>query len=137
MPAGRPSKYRPEMCDIVIDLMKQGASKTEVAAELDICWFTLTNWTNNNEEFSLAMKTGEKLSKAWWLRQAREHLFTEHQGKNLNASLWYMNMKNRFGWSDRTESIVKATISLTDLTEDELDRKIKELEIKLEQSVRD
>lgn len=101
--AGRPTKYKPEMCDRVIELMKEGASKTEVAADLDITWDTLARWQEENPLFSEAIKRGERLSQAWWERMGRQNLVDPYQGDKFNATLWYMNMKNRFGWRDKSE----------------------------------
>lgn len=100
---GRPSKYDPLMCERVIELMSEGASKVEVAADLKIARDTLTDWTHKNKEFSAAIKIGEELSEAWWMGIARENLIERFQGSKLNATLWYMNMKNRFGWKDKQE----------------------------------
>jgi len=79
--------------------MSEGASKTEIAAELDICWDTLAEWQKHNAEFSEAIKRGQKLSQAWWERQGRTNL----QNKEFNYTGWYMNMKNRHGWKDKHE----------------------------------
>ncbi|MEE9351532.1 MAG: hypothetical protein V3U78_04675 [Thiotrichaceae bacterium] len=99
MPAGRPTKYRSEMCQVVIDLMSDGASKEEVCAELDITFDTLANWQKpeNNLEFSEAITQGERLSRAWWLKHGRKNL----ENKSFNERLWFMNMKNRHGWADK------------------------------------
>lgn len=106
---GRPSKYEPWMCEKLIELMKDGASLTEVCAELDICHDTLIEWCKEGgeyykEDFSEAKKRGEKLSEAWWERMGRTNLFNPYQGDTFNSSLWYMNMKNRFGWRDKTDN---------------------------------
>lgn len=102
-PGGRPTKYKPEMCEKVVALMQEGASKAEVAAVLDISHETLNEWTKNNPEFSDAIKKGVRLSEAWWEKMARENLITMPKGPQFNATLWYMNMKNRFGWRDKQE----------------------------------
>lgn len=100
---GRPSKYDPKMCDKVIELMSEGAALVEVAAELDITRETLNQWTKSNPVFSDAVKKGQELSEAWWLKQGRINLKTNPKGEQFNSTLWYMNMKNRFGWRDKHE----------------------------------
>ena len=44
MPAGRPTDYRPELCEAVIELGKQGKSLVQMAAALDITKQTLLVW---------------------------------------------------------------------------------------------
>ena len=102
---GRPTKYDPSMKAIVIELMGQGASKTEVAAKLGISKDTLWAWCDPekptfSQEFSDSIKEGEILSEAWWEQQGRENLVEHFQGPKLNATLWFMNMRNRFKWSN-------------------------------------
>lgn len=99
---GRPSKYKPSMCKVVVDLMSEGASKCEVCAELDVCVDTIAEWCDEKgryfkPEFSLAVKKGLKLSQAWWERSGRKNL----ENKDFSYTGWYMNMKNRFGWTDK------------------------------------
>ncbi len=98
----RPSKYKSSFCRQVVNLMKEGASKTEVAAELDINRDTLYLWCKKYPEFSDAIKRGEGLSQAWWERQGRTSL----RDKEFNYTGWYMNMKNRFGWRDKNEQAI-------------------------------
>jgi len=47
------------------------------------------------------------------------------------------NLKNNFGWKDKTESTVNASMSITDLSADELERRKKSLEMQLAQSKQD
>lgn len=117
MAMGRPIKYKPEFCKTVIALMKDGASKIEVCAELGICYDTLLDWCNDKsdrykEDFSESIKMGTLLSQAWWEKEGRVGL----KDKDLNSTLWFMNMKNRFRkspvpWADKTEQEVSANIS--------------------------
>lgn len=105
---GRPTKYRPEMCNRVIDLMAQGTSLFEVAADLGISEDTLYRWKKERSSFSEAIKRGGLLSRAWWERKGRVNL----ENKDFSSTLWYMNMKNRFGWADKIEQKQDTTIKI-------------------------
>lgn len=120
MRTGRPTKYTPEMCDLVIEYMSQGDSKVSVAAKLGINRDTLYDWVKTNPDFSDSIKRGLDLSQAWWEDLGKE-LVLQGQG---NAAAWIYNMKSRFreDWADLTktditsggEPIKTNTIVLTD-----------------------
>lgn len=95
----RPTKYKASMCDIVIELMREGASQDEVIGHLDISRDTFYAWKKENEEFSDSIKRGARLSQTWWERQGRVSL----KDREFNYTGWYMNMKNRFKWADKQE----------------------------------
>ena len=110
---GPPTKHRPDMCATIVGLMKQGASKAEVSAELGISRETLNQWTKPGGEYfkqdiSDAVKMGVAQSEAWWEKQGRTNL----ENRDFSATLWYMNMKNRFGWADKQEVDVKGAVTV-------------------------
>ena len=119
---GRPTKYKDTLCDTVINLMSQGASKTEVCAEIDIDFDTLCDWCNStseryNKEFSDAIKKGTRLSQAWWERKGRENL----GDPKFSYTGWFMNMKNRFRkadekWADKIDVEQSGTVAVEILT---------------------
>lgn len=100
MPAGRPTLYRPEMCEEVIPLLATGASIEEIGLELGCGYSTVKQWMAEKPEFADAIKRGRELSHGWWCKQGTKNL----ENKEFSATLWYMNMKNRFGWKDKTET---------------------------------
>lgn len=110
----RPSKYKEEMLDVIIELMREGASKTEVCAALDITFETFSQWMKdpNKEAFSDAVKRGELLSQAWWERKGRISL----ESRDFNYTGWYMNMKNRFNWADKQETKSENKTEVKDIT---------------------
>jgi len=95
---GRPSEYKEEYVHLVIDLMKEGASKAEVCLNLDCTFQTFLNWQKQNPEFLEAVKRGLHLSKGKWEEMGRKAAFGKVE--NFNATAWIFNMKNRFGKSD-------------------------------------
>lgn len=103
MPAGRPSKYDPDMCQRVIEYGKQGMGKCEMAAELDIHFSTFEAWQAEKPEFSEAVKSALRFSQAWWEKQGRLATFGGFDG--FNATSFIFNMKNRFkdDWRDKVE----------------------------------
>ena len=106
MKIGRPTKYEPEFCDIVVEKMSEGASIEELPLYLGVSKFTIYHWIKQNESFSDAIKEGVALSEAWWREKGRKNL----ENDKFSATLWYMNMKNRFGWADKKE--IQATVSM-------------------------
>ncbi len=106
---GRPSHYKPEYCDEVVPLLAEGASIEEVGAHLKCGYTTVYQWMEMYPEFREAIKTGRELSKGWWIGQGRTQLHSH----SFNSTLWYMNMKNRWGWSDKTENIHHHTLDQT------------------------
>lgn len=84
----------------VIGEFSVGASKTEMMAMLGVSDDLFERWCIPEEEpeFSQTIKRGLMLSKAWWYREGRKL-----RDKDLNHVQWYMNMKNRFGWKDKSE----------------------------------
>lgn len=117
---GRPTKYNEGMCDTVLELMREGASISEVCLELDISRQTLYRWIEENQVFSDTIKNGLELSKGWWEKRGRMGTVGLEE---INPTLWFMNMKNRFGhekpaeniiWRDKTEQQVtqKSTVKV-------------------------
>lgn len=102
-PGGRPKVFAEDLPDgwqaKVLELAEVGASDVELRAELGISRALWDRLLDEDEAFSTTIKRAADLCQAWWERQGRTSL-TE---KDFSATLWYMNMKNRFGWRDRQE----------------------------------
>lgn len=84
-----------------MSLYENGSSDVEVRAYLATHCGTFSQdlwerFIKEIDEFSVTIKKGKLISNAWWERQGRESL----RDKTFNPTLWYMNMRNRFGWRD-------------------------------------
>lgn len=91
-PVGRPSKYKPEFCERVIELAKEGAGWAEYAAEFGVDRPTLYDWAAAHEEFSTALTRAKVLEQAWFEREGRLNL----KNREFNANLWGKSVSARF-----------------------------------------
>lgn len=91
----------------IIALYSIGASDVEIRAlicnktekEIKASYNLWDRWIEEEEEFCETIKKGRMISHAWWEQNGRENL----KESKFNPTLWYMNMKNRFGWRDKQE----------------------------------
>ena len=95
---GRPSAYKPEYCERVIELGKDGASVMEMACELDVVRDTLYEWAKVHPEFSDAFTRARQWSQAWWERTGKSGMMAP----GFNAAVWSRSMAARFP-ADYTE----------------------------------
>lgn len=111
-PGGRPTDYRPEYCEQLINHMEAGGSIKSLSAKLGVSFDAMYKWFDKYPEFNEAKKVGESLSYAWFEEQSHRGMWipTAH-GEVLNTTLWYMNMKNRFGWRDKHEVEQSGTVT--------------------------
>lgn len=105
MPAGRPTDYKPEYCELVIKMGRQGKSKAQIAATIGVTRVTMWGWAQKNEEFFNALALSEDLALQWWEDIAQDHLKQTKDGVTLNTSLWSRSMAARFpkDYTDRTK----------------------------------
>jgi hypothetical protein len=101
-PVGRPTKYKPEYCERVIELGKEGYSYAEIAADLEVDKASLYDWAASHEEFSTALRAAKTFEQAWFEREARSNM----KNRDFNANLWYRSAASRFreDYTERKET---------------------------------
>ncbi len=90
---GRPTDYKPALCEQVIKLGALGKSKTQIAARLGVVRQTLENWQAVHAEFLDAMTRAGELAMAWWEEQGQDGVWA---GSQFNSSAWSRSMAARF-----------------------------------------
>jgi transposase-like protein len=91
-PVGRPSKYKPEFCERMLEMAAEGCGMAEYAAEFGIDRTTLFDWAASHEDFSTALTRAKIIEQSWWEREARLNV----KNKDFNANLWYRCAASRF-----------------------------------------
>ena len=99
MAAGRPTIYKPEYCDLMIQMLSEGASFTEFRAAVGgVSRQTLSNWRNQNPEFLDAYSQAEAIGQAYWEKRLRTEIMFDNKA---NAALVKLYFANRFNWHDK------------------------------------
>lgn len=101
---GRPTKYKEEYCQMLIDHMSEGYSFDSFAGIVEVNIDTLYEWAKVHAKFSDAKNIGTAKSMAWWERIGRMGMINEIPF--FNDRIWRLNMINRFRaqWSDGTKN---------------------------------
>lgn len=99
---GRPTDYRIEYCDNVVNWGTQGKSKAWMAGELDCTIDTINNWCKANPEFLSAMEIAVTKSQQWWEDAGQNGMLN----KSIDASIYSRSMAARFprSWRESTEN---------------------------------
>jgi hypothetical protein len=112
MPAGAPkqdlSSLPKNWYDSILEIYAEGGADIEIKALIFDWRGSFSNdlwdrWMVEEPEFSETIKKGRMLSEAWWVKNGRVNL----RDKEFNYTGWYMQMKNRFGWTDRVDNTTK------------------------------
>jgi len=111
---GRPSTYKPEYADMIVETMAQGKSIAQFAASIGEAKQRIWQWAEQNDEFAVALSRAKTAEQAWW-----EKLAADNAGnKAFNALVWKVSCQARFreDYTERREigGAVNVTISRED-----------------------
>lgn len=113
--AGRPSKYRPEYCELLLKYMVPTVSYTDegkpiygpypmlqgFAHSIGVLHETLNEWAKRYPEFTVAMKKAKAMQE--------QELFTGALSNRYNCAVAIFGLKNNHGWKDKQEHEVSAS----------------------------
>lgn len=164
MPAGRPTDYKKEYNNQAYKLCLLGAVDQELASFFNVKEQTINNWKKDFPEFFESIRNGKDIAnanvaasmyqKAIGYSHPEDKIFnnngeplivktTKHYPPDTQAgSLFLRNRTNVEGsiginWRDRTEQEVTGSMKLTDLPDDDLDARLRQVEQKLLDSTKD
>jgi transposase len=105
-PGGRPSKYDPAFCDVVLKEMANGLSLTAVSAIIGVTRATINNWMAEYPEFLEAVTRAKANRLLHWERVALN--VASQGGGPGSATVVVFGLKNMGGdeWSDTTKTEV-------------------------------
>lgn len=124
----RTSKYKPELCDQLIELMGHGKSFEAVCGDFGISRDTGYEWIKKYPEFAEAKGLGVSANQSFWEAMGIENLVS-HDKEKFNAQVWIFTMKNIHGWRDKKDITTNSGIGdmLKNMTPAETDAKIAEV----------
>lgn len=93
---GRPTDYRPEFCNQVIEWGALGHSREEISSDLGVYWSTMMLWAHANPDFMLALDEAKREEMLYFERLARNHNVETPGGNRLNTALWSRSIAARF-----------------------------------------
>ncbi len=92
---GRPSKYKEEYCQELIEMMSRGMLDVQIYAHWDISKDTFYSWKREHKEFLSAYSIGHAKCEAYYVLKAQERI---EQGDDKGFKYYISLMNNKFGW---------------------------------------
>ena len=106
-PVGRPTKYKPEYCQAIIDFMATGDSLVAFAAHIEVAPSQIYVWEEKHPDFQEAIKIARAKCQAWWEKQLKDGIFTDKETRHSHGSVIF-KLKSRFGYRDKPEIVEAA-----------------------------
>ena len=107
MPAGRPSKYKPEFAEQAQSLCEGGAIKVDLAAYFDVAESTVDKWLKEKPDFSGAVKKGRAVSDM----AVVDSLYNKALAGDVTAMIFWLKNRRAEQWRDVKESKVDMTVT--------------------------
>jgi hypothetical protein len=110
MPAGQPTKYRPEYCDKVREWGVLGKSRAWMCATLGIAKRTIDLWEQAHPEFLSAMEEARALTQKWWEDAGQSGMLQ----KSIDSGIWSRSMAARFpdDWREKSETTINGSLQI-------------------------
>lgn len=110
---GRPTLYKTEYDQMLINHMSQGLSFESFAGLVDVDRDTIYNWVQIHPSFSDAKKRAQEKCRIFWEKLGVGLAFGKV--KDGNSTAWIYNMKCRFRehWGDTTRIEQSGEIKIT------------------------
>lgn len=93
---GRPTKFKEEFCDMLVEHMAEGYSYESFAGVISVTRSRLYVWEKEYPIFKDAKFLGREKCLLFWERIGRAGAMGEIKG--FNCATWIFQMKNRFQW---------------------------------------
>ena len=106
---GRPSLYKPEYCEKVIELGREGKSLVQIASHFDVTRQAVLEWANQHPEFFAALERARVHAQNWWENQAQAGM----HAKIFNSKVWEVSVRARFreDYTERREVDARVQIN--------------------------
>lgn len=98
---GRPTKYKPEYCDMAIKFMRDGYSTKAFAGHIGVALSSVYKWRDEHPEFDDAIEAAQAAGALWWEDRLR-HVAQTGDG-NASAAIFGVKNRSREEWKDRQE----------------------------------
>jgi len=93
---GRPSEFRQEYCQLVIDKMAEGISLTAFAGFIRVSADTIYQWIKSHPDFSDAVSRGNPSRVLWWELK----LMRSRKGAETSAAMFALKNAAPNEWRD-------------------------------------
>jgi len=101
-PVGRPTKYDPSFCDMLIEHMGKGFSFESFAATINTHRATIFRWKEKHPDFATAHKIGIDKMLLFFEKLGLAGMTGKIPGFNPTTYVW--TTKNKLRWTDRVEA---------------------------------
>lgn len=102
----RPSEYRPEYADQLIEFMSRGMLLEDIASAWNVAPRTLLNWRNEQEDFQEAYEIGLVKCYSWWTTEGKKRF---EEGNDKGFKYWMAVMNAKFGWNKQETNVQNIT----------------------------